>query len=164
LAAGCTPTGNGSGDDDADDGIDVPVPSVTAPPTRLTPFCQAMLELDGALPDDPAIDTREQILEAYRAAQPLVPEAIAAEFVAVIEALETGTAPLAADVPATTLPATTEASVVTGDRFFEEGYLPDDNPAVRVNEYIDFACRGTQNNPGPPATQPGGVPTTVDGG
>ena len=32
-----------------------------------------------------------------------------------------------------------------------------------MNAYIDFACRGTANNPGPPATEPGAVVPTSDG-
>ncbi|TDT16485.1 hypothetical protein BDK89_2076 [Ilumatobacter fluminis] len=31
-----------------------------------------------------------------------------------------------------------------------------------MNAYIDFACRGTANNPGPPATEPGAVVPTSD--
>ena len=40
------------------------------------------------------------------------------------------------------------------DPFPEEGWGPEDDPALRVNAYVDFECRGVQNNPGPPATQP----------
>ena len=181
TAAACTPTGASETTDTTEP--EVVVPEVTEPAIRLTPFCQQMIALDESLPDDPAIDTRDQVLEAYQAALPDVPPEIEVEFRAVIVALETGTratvpgeevettlapdqieptdtVPLDATVPpspsgSTTLPSEEQLAA-------EEGWLPDDDPAARVNAYIDFACRGTANNPGPPATQPGAVVTTTE--
>ncbi|MAT06020.1 MAG: hypothetical protein CL424_13360, partial [Acidimicrobiaceae bacterium] len=106
---------------------------------------------------------------------------------AVITALETGTpatVPGGSDQPpvdpddlggpaVTLAPDAASPSVPTGPTTLpseeqlvaEEGWLPDEEPAARVNAYIDFACRGTTNNPGPPATEPGAiVATTSDPG
>ena len=200
VLLGCTSTG----DDDPPDTtsvVAVEVPEVTVPPERQTPFCQAMLDLDAALPDDPAVDTRDQVLAAYQDALPVVPAEIEIEFRAVIEALESGTRATVpgdesadpADRPsdgssgdttgaaATIAPAVTAApdptdaagvTLATVDTtppsdeqlFAEEGWLPDDDPAVRVNEYVEFACRDTINNPGPPATVPDAAPPTSEAG
>lgn len=200
--------------DDTDDSVDVEdeatVASVTAPPSRLTPFCQRMIQLDVALSDaDPDEPVGALIIDAYRDAVDDAPAEIEVEFRAVLNELETGvpatlppgsvalppiTVPAtitiappttASDLTEPTTPSTTPttsppSSVVTenaappstfappaeGETFLEEGYLPDETPAQRVNAYIDAACRNTQNNPGPPATQPGGVPspTTIESG
>lgn len=163
------------GDTDESDVSDpdlAPERSITVPPERSTPFCQAMIELDEALPADPSIDASERILDAYRDALPDVPAEIAVQFAAVIEALERGTeatlpptTPSADDIASTptTSPASTISSPANADdpvpsatenTFDEEGYLPDESPAAQVNAYIDFACRDTVNNPGPPPTEP----------
>ena len=162
LALACTPESEESVP--ADDAAATPVvPSVTPPPVRLTPFCQQMLDLDERVRELSAEETGPVIIEGYRAALPIVPPDIEVEFAAVLDALENGTiATLPPTVPQAPTPATAAtSSQVTADTFFEEGYLPDDTPASRVNEYIDFACRGNQNNPGPPATPPGVSPTTA---
>ena len=183
AAAACTETGPSETTDTTEP--EIAVPAVTEPAIRLTPFCQQMIALDAALPGDPAIDTSEQVLEAYRAALPDVPREIEAEFRAVIAALETGTVatvPGATDStlspddlggPAQTLapdatlpPPPSGATTLPSEEQLaaEEGWLPDEEPAARVNAYIDFACRGTVNNPGPPATEPGAVVPTSDPG
>ena len=151
------------------------VPEVTVPPTRLTPFCQAMIDLDEALPIDQTVDTRRQVLEAYRAALPVVPAEIEEQFRAVIADLDDGVTvslPSPGELtpgttgPPITLPLTTDAAGPTTlpteeELAPEEGFTPDDDPAAQVNAYIDFACRGTVNNPGPAATVPGGPPPTT---
>ena len=180
--AACTQTGASETTETTEP--DVVVPVVTEPAIRLTPFCQRMIALDEALPADPAVDTSEQVLEAYRAALPDVPTEIEVEFRAVIDALETGTeatvpgatvdtvspddlgGPAATLAPDATLPPPPSGSTtLPSDEQLvaEEGWLPDEEPAARVNAYIDFACRGTANNPGPPATEPGAVVPTSDG-
>jgi hypothetical protein len=197
VVGACTEGGSGSSDDAP--AADIPVPSVTVPPARLTPFCQRMIDLDVTLaelaPDEPVGDV---IVGAYRDALPIAPDEIAAEFAAVLRELETGvpatlppgsvalppitlppglvatTAPPSGSSPSSTnaptpdssVPASTIAPPAEGETFLEEGYLPDETPAQRVNAYIDFTCRNSQNNPGPPATPPGGLPirTDTDGG
>jgi hypothetical protein len=158
VVVGCTNIGP-SADDASDDPGAAPAASVTAPAIRLTPFCQAMIDLDQQLPADPTVDATDQILAAYLAARPDAPPEIAADFDAVINALRTG-------VPATVPPTTAPPAGVTApldDAYDGEGYVPDDTPSTRVNAYIDLACRNTQNNPGPPATQPDDIapPTTT---
>ena len=66
--------------------------------------------------------------------------------------------------PAGTAPASTLEPPTPEEAFTEEGYTPADDPAIRLNEYVDFACRDNINNPGPPPTQPSATPVpTVDG-
>lgn len=171
LVTACS--GSDGDEPEVADADQAPVRSITVPPGRLSPFCQAMIELDDSLPDDPSIDSGEQILAAYRDALPDVPPEIAVQFAAVIDALERGTE--------ATLPPTTPASIPQGsgdaetppgtsvaateNTFDEEGYLPDESPAAQVNAYIDFVCRGVANNPGPPPTEPDApIITTADDG
>ncbi len=204
LGAACSNDDGGADDSTADD--DVPVASVTVPPSRLTPFCQRMIDLDVAIADaDVDEPVGDLITEAYREALPDAPPEIAVEFAAVLDELETGvpatlppgsvvlppitvpptitisppasapdlsepttptTPPSSTSATENAAPTSTFAPPEEGETFLEEGYLPDETPAQRVNDYIDASCRNTLNNPGPPATQPGGVPapTTVDEG
>jgi len=49
--------------------------------------------------------------------------------------------------------------------FDAEGRLPGDSPSERVGDYVLFTCRGSDNNPGPPATEPPMMtPAEDDGG
>ena len=57
------------------------------------------------------------------------------------------------DTASSALPVT-----VTTVEDFEEGYVPDDDASSRLNAYIAFACRDSQNNPGPADTQPAPPP------
>lgn len=191
-----------TGGDDAtgttDDPV-VPIGSVTVPPSRLTPFCQRMIDLEVAISELPLGESAgDLIVEAYRDALPIVPDDIAVEFAAVLRELETGvpatlppgsvvlppitvpptitvapngtepvgsavTAPPTSAAPDTAAPGSTFAPPAEGEQFLEEGYLPDESPSQRVNAYIDFTCRNSQNNPGPPPTQPGRVPSVTGG-
>ena len=86
-----------------------------------------------------------------------MPPEIEAEFLTVLARLQSG-APATTATTATTLPATTVADPNVTEPttlFADEGYDPDEDPALRVNEYVQFACRDAINNPGPAATQPG---------
>ena len=58
--------------------------------------------------------------------------------------------------PVTAPPATdADGSPIPQDTTFsDEGYAPEEDPAERLNAYVNFVCRDSQNNPGPPATQP----------
>lgn len=176
VVAGCTPfgdTSDGDGDDPAPTG---PVPAtVTIPPVRLTPFCQAMIDLADRLEDDPPEDVAAAIIAAYEAIADEVPDPIRADFDAVLAELRGESIPPPSTDPVeaastTTFdpgPPVTDASGSTlppGDPFFEEGYDPDTTPAGRLNAYVDFECRDVANNPGPPPTQPlsDSVPTTDD--
>lgn len=167
--------GGGEDDTTSEPSDEGPSISVTVPIERLTPFCQAMIELGEELLQDGVGDATPTIIEAYRSVAADVPAEIADDFDAVLSALERGappptdppvitvasTAPVAAvtTVPRSeTVPPPTDATGSTiasaGDEFFDEGYGPGTSPAERVNEYVLFACRDTENNPGPPATQP----------
>jgi hypothetical protein len=74
------------------------------------------------------------------------------------------TTPGAGNDPATTLASADTTPPSDEQLFAEEGWVPDDDPAVRVNEYVEFSCRDTINNPGPPATPPDAAPPTTAAG
>lgn len=173
---GCTSFGSSSEEDDGVALAEQPSATVTIPPTRLTPFCQAMIDLADRLENDPPDDIEAEIIETYEGIVDEVPEAIRGDFDAVLADLRGEPVPdtsgadadTADDVPTTTFdpgpPVTdqTGATVPAGDPFFDEGYDPEETPALRLNAYVDFACRDVANNPGPPATQPlSDVTTTV---
>jgi len=160
LTTACIP--NGSDDDPIKAVPGVPTGTVAIPAERLTPFCQAMIDLSERLETDPPSDVDAYIIEAYSDIADQVPPEIANEFDAVLARLEglpvptiepDAAGPSTTDQTATT--AGTDSTLVReGDEFFEEGYVPGDDPAERLNAYVNFACRDIQNNPGPPATQP----------
>jgi len=95
-----------------------------------------------------------------------VPPEIASDFSAVLVALETG-APAPTDPPLPTTPTTVPTSgastggsgtaagsAPTTPPGVDVGFAAGNSPAERINNYVSFACRDTQNNPGPPATEP----------
>ena len=132
--------------------------SVTIPPQRLTPFCQGMIDLTERLLNDPPDDPAAEIVSVYESLVEVVPPEIEAEFLTVLARLQSGTPATTATNVATTLPGTTVADPNVTEPttlFADEGYDPDEDPALRVNEYVQFACRDAVNNPGPAATQPG---------
>lgn len=177
VAAGCTSFGSSSEEDDSVAPAEQPSATVTIPPTRLTPFCQTMIDLADQLENDPPDDIEAEIIETYAGILDEVPDAIRGDFDAVLADLRGQPVPdasdadadTAEDAPTTTFdpgpPVTDEtgATVPSGDPFFDEGYDPDDTPALRLNAYVDFECRDVANNPGPPATQPlSDVATTIE--
>ena len=162
LAAGCN---SGEREPEAgttgDDGAIAPSLSVTIPPERMTPFCQAMIELTDEIQNDPPADVRGRIVEVYESIADDVPPEIRDDFLTVLARLQAGET---ASTVATAAPYVT--SVVAGsvdpsdttNPLVDEGYDPDDDPTTRLSEYVRFACRDNANNPGPEATQPP-VPT-----
>lgn len=170
---GCTPGATSSEDDEDTPTAAAPPATVTIPPVRLTPFCQAMIDLADRLEDDPPDDPEAEIIATYERIEDEVPDEIREDFDAVLADLR-GEQPLDppdtvqpdSDAPTTTpAPAPSDepgGTTPAGDPFFDEGYDPDDDPALRLNAYVDFECRDVANNPGPPATQPLGEPTTTD--
>jgi hypothetical protein len=175
----------------------VPGVSVVIPTERLTPFCQAMIDLTDRVRTGDVDDA--EIVEAYRAIGDDVPAEIAGDFALVLEALETGapaptdpprgtiqtvprseTTPPSTDEsaatnePPTTEPPSTEPPSTDDDSSTGESSVPttivvderfdrDDSPAERLNSYVSFTCRASDNNPGPPATQPLEGPPPTDG-
>ena len=135
-----------------------PVASVVIPTERLSPFCQAMIDLTDRVRSGDVVDDAE-IVETYRSISADVPAEIADDFSMVLQALETG-APAPTDppratietllVPETSGPNTSvPAGVAVDERFVRDG-----SPADRINSYVAFTCRDSDNNPGPPPTQP----------
>lgn len=152
-----------------DDVADEPTISVTVPAERLTPFCEAMIDVSDQLRSGGVEDANALIIETYRAIRGDVPLEIATDFDLVLEALEAGVPP-PTDPPAESQVLTPESVVeavtgseptVTFEASIDEGFDPDTSPTDRINSYVEFSCRSTGNNPGPPATQPlDDVPTT----
>jgi hypothetical protein len=135
------------------------VRTVAVPAERLSPFCESIADLDEQLNAAPAdADTSKMIIDAYSSMVDLVPEEIRNDFLSVLAALQAdpgGATVTLATTPDTALttppPSVSTASTLLG---FEEGYLPDDDASSRLNAYIQFACRDSQNNPGPADTEP----------
>jgi hypothetical protein len=161
---------------------DAPPVSVTVPASRLTPFCQAMIDLTDRIASGAEPDVEGAIIATYTEVLPDVPPEIASDFSLVLAALESG-APPPTDPPPDPAP-TTEAAAVTpstppdassesgetdpvdataDEVSVDEGFDPSSSPADRVNAYVDFSCRNTGNNPGPPATEPFDVEASSDG-
>jgi len=178
LATACVP--NSSNDDRAQVIPGVPSGTVAIRPERLEPFCQAMIGLSETLETDPPADVNALVIEIYTDIADDVPPEISGEFTAVLALLQGKpvpvTQPEVTELTATQQVATAETStpgdgtgpdgsaVPVDDVFFNEGYLPGDDPTERLNAYVNFVCRDSQNNPGPPATQPhdGIAPSTDD--
>lgn len=129
--------------------------TVTIPPERLTPFCQAMIDLSVQLVDDPPDDVTAAIVEAYTAIEPEVPAAIADDFGTVLAALRSGGATSATSPP----PTGSSGTAVNGSI---DEIVTGDTATERLNDFVDFTCRGIQNNPGAPATVPGPGPVGSD--
>lgn len=142
-----------------DESVELPEISVTIPAERLTPFCQAMIDLNDELIDDPPDDTRARIIEVYESIAAQVPPEIAVDFATVLARLQSGdsaiTAPTAAPFVTSVVPNSIDVSDTTNP-LVDEGYTPDDDPTTRLAEYVRFACTDSANNPGPSATQPAG--------
>ncbi len=158
LAASCS-----SDDDDASDSTEVEVASertVAVPPERQSPFCEAISQLDDQLNAAASgTDTTELIIDAYSKMVNDVPGEIKNDFLSVLAALQddpSGTGVTLATAPPTavTTPAPSAAAASTTFPGVDEGYLPDDDATSRLNAYIQFACRDSQNNPGPSDTEP----------
>ena len=169
LLSGIACTPGDSSSDQLEPVPGVPSGTVAIPPERLTPFCQAMNDLSDRLENDPPSDINGLIVETYTEIADQVPGEIANEFAAVLAGLQGG--PLPVPPVDTVDPATPTDATGPGDSLSleddelpDEGYLPGDDPAERVNAYVEFTCRDSQNNPGPPATQPFGdiAPPTTD--
>ena len=158
-----------SGNDEADSGgvTDEAAPAtVSVPPSRLTPFCQAMIDLSETLEVDPPEDETALIIETYLSVLDDVPEMIEPDFLVVLADLQ------GEPRPTTTLPASTTSVTLAGspstsaappegstipvddESFDAEGRLPDDESVQRLNGYVQSVCRDSANNPGPPATPP----------
>lgn len=184
LLSSCVFDGSESRETSDSDTDPAPGISVTVPPERLTPFCQAMTDLTDRIRSGDEVDD-DLIIATYRSIVDDVPAVIADDFVLVLEALEAGappptdpprdtidTLPRPDTTPPTTSPppststssptsptslphdAVTSEPTVPGSAVVDERYDRDDTPADRINTYVSFTCRAVDNNPGPPATEP----------
>lgn len=158
LAAACT-----SNADDPSGSTEVATASertVAIAAERRSPFCQAIADLDRELDSAASgTDTTEMIIDAYSRIVNDVPDAIKNDFLSVLAALQDDpsganeTLATASETVLTTPPPSPHAASTTFPGV-DEGYLPDDDAASRLNAYIQFACRDSQNNPGPSDTEP----------
>lgn len=157
LSAACTPDTSSSGDD-SDEADDVPGATVTVPPERMTPFCEAMIGLSDRIETDPPDDVEALVIETYLEIEDEVPADIAPDFAAVLAELQ------GEPLPSSTIAEDSVAPTVADGDLSDEGYLPSDNPTARLSAYVDYTCGGSLNNPGPPATQPFDdvIPTTTE--
>lgn len=195
LLVACIP--NEASTDEATIDPAVPSGTVAIPAQRLTPFCQALIDLSERLETDPPDDPEALILETYLEVADDVPAEIADDFGAVLAGLQgrplptvapdsvppsspgadstdpPATDPAVTDPPVTDPPVTDPAvtdpadgSVLPpADAGFDEGRFNSDTPSQRLNDYVTFVCRDSDNNPGPAATQPLDdiAPATSDG-
>ena len=164
LTVACTPDTSSSTDDPDD--VAAPTGTVAIPAARLTPFCEAMIELSDQVENDPPADVEALILETYIEIEDEVPPEIAPDFAAVLADLQGEPVPTfepdpaSVSVPgASTIPAAVDTDPggyvpIEGDDPSDEGYLPSEDPTARLSAYVDYTCAGSLNNPGPPATQP----------
>ena len=115
LLSGCFFDGSDSTDASEEDAEPAPDISVTVPTERLTPFCQAMIDLTDAIRSGDEVGD-DLIVETYRSIVDDVPAAIADDFMLVLAALEAG-APPPTDPPRATietLPRPDTTSAPTG--------------------------------------------------
>jgi hypothetical protein len=158
LSASCS-----SDDDSQSDSTQVaagPDRTIAVPPERLSPFCEAISNLDDELnAAGSGTDTTEMIIAAYSKMVDDLPAEIKNDFLSVLAALQAdpgGADETLATSPETALttPPPSAAAASTTFPGVDEGYLPDDDASSRLNAYIQFTCRDSQNNPGPSDTQP----------
>lgn len=64
--------------------------TVTVPPTRMTPFCQAIIDLRDEIQNDPPADTKARIIEVYESIVDEAPAEIRDDFLSVLASLQTG--------------------------------------------------------------------------
>ena len=157
LSASCT------SDDTPSDSTQLealPDRTIAIPASRLSPFCEAIANLDDELNAAPAgTDTTPMIIEAYSRMVNDVPTEIKNEFLSVLASLQDD--PSGADETlgttsqtALTTPPPSASAASTTFPGVDEGYLPDEDASSRLNAYIQFACRDSENNPGPSDTEP----------
>jgi hypothetical protein len=120
--------------------------SATGPLDQQTPFCRVMTS-----------DIEGDIAAAYRAILPDAPAEIASDLQAVIDRLESGR-PVTQTGPTVATAVDDTTTLASGGSTLPEaevvGRVPDDDPAGRLYDYVEFTCRGVANNPGAPPTQP----------
>ena len=158
LSASCS-----SDDDSASDSTEVaagPERTVAVPAEPLSPFCEAIAKLDDELNADTSrTDSTQMIIDAYSRMVDDVPAEIKNDFLSVLAALQadpSGADATIATTPETALTTPPPSAQAASTTFpgVDEGYLPDDDASSRLNAYIQFACRDSQNNPGPSDTEP----------
>ena len=104
------------------------------------------------------------ILETYLGVATDVPPEIADDFDAVLAGLQGRPLPTVAPDPATTDPVTPDPvarPIRSTHRCYRQrttgstrGASTATSPSQRLNDYVNFVCRDSDNNPGPAATQP----------
>lgn len=68
----------------------VPEITVTVPAARMTPFCQAIIDLRDEIQSNPSVDSRALIIEVYESIVDDAPPEIRDDFLSVLASLQTG--------------------------------------------------------------------------
>lgn len=149
----CTSFGAGSGDGvSSDEAADPAFAPISVPAERLSPFCEAISDLSAQLANDEPDDPTQLIIDTYTDLVDVVPAVVAVDFNAILTSLRTGE-PIPT-VPETSSGLSSSASSIDPAALDEEGVLPGETPAERIQDYVTFTCLGVGNNPGPQATAP----------
>jgi hypothetical protein len=117
----------------------------TAPSEIDAPWCVALLDLDR--PDGPV---GNELADTYRSIAVTAPSGLAADLIGAAERIEAGS-PVDTSVGSTDVPSAVDT---LPDDFDAEGRPVEDDPVLRVAEYVEAVCRATGANPGPPPTEP----------
>jgi len=141
-----------------------PTTDATEPtlPTEIdSPWCAALLDLDR-----PGGPVGADLAAAYREIASTAPEGLAADLIGAADRIDTMTGTAVEDTvlddaatDGTTIDDTGDVGDPTGaatlpDDFDAEGRPVEEDPLLRVAEYVESVCRATGSNPGPPPTQP----------
>lgn len=192
LLSSCVFDGSEPPSDSGDDAAPAPDLSVEVPPERLTAFCQAMTDLSDRIRsgddvgDDLITETYRSIsgdvpveiaddfalvLEALETGTPPPTDPPRSTIQTVPRPETTPPSSDGTVAPAAPPPPTSEStddqvaagdSTVPGSVVVDERFDRDNSPAERINTYVSFTCRDSDNNPGPPATQPLDPPPSTD--
>ena len=138
------------------------VPTASSEPTLPTevdsPWCLALLALDQ--PDGP---TGADLAVAYRSIAATAPPGLDADLIGAADRILAGDDATegGVDPEGTTIVDAVDdggddpaATATLPEEFDAEGRPVEDDPLLRVAEYVDSMCRATGSNPGPQATAP----------
>jgi hypothetical protein len=92
----------------------IPEITVTIPPSRLTPFCQAIIDLRDEIQNDPPADTRARIIEVYESIVDEAPPEIRDDFLSVLASLQSGEPVATAVIVTPTAPPSVSEPSVSG--------------------------------------------------
>jgi hypothetical protein len=132
------------------------VPTASSEPTLPTevdsPWCLALLALDQ--PDGP---TGADLAASYRSIAATAPPGLGADLIGAADRILAGDETTVVDAVIDAVDEGGDDPVATAtlpEEFDAEGRPVEDDPLLRVAEYVESMCRATGSNPGPQATAP----------